>query len=199
MSQANDSSKTRTPGAARRAAVQGPHQLGTRGVAGMEDARSAVGGLPAEGESVPVVAVEARAQGHEPPYRGRAFPGQEVHHVRVREAAGHRDRVRGVERGRVVGADGRRDSPLRPRARASGPEPGLGDDVDPPRGEGERRGQTGDARADDHDVGGKGVVRSGAHRTLAARTASIRSTAWRARRATSGSTSTSNFKSRSDS
>ncbi len=165
----------------------------------MEDAGSAVCGLAAERELLVVVAVEARAEGDELADRLRAFSREKLDHVGVGQPARDRDGVGGVERGRIVGPDRGRDPALGPRARTSRPEAGLGDHVDAKRGQGERRRHAGHSGADDHHVGHEKIVGAGRHRTLVARTASMRSTACRARPATAGSIFTSNFKSRSDS
>ncbi len=146
-----------------------------------------------------VVAVEARSEGDEPAYRGRSLAGEEVDHVGIGKAPRDRDGVRGVERGRVVGTDRGRDPALGPGAGPPGPQAGLGHDVDAKRGQGEGRGHAGHPGADDHDVGHLAVVGESGHLVLVARTASMRSTAWRARPASTGSILISNFKSRSDS
>jgi hypothetical protein len=62
---------------------QGAHDLGTRGVAGVEDAAAAVGGFAAEGERAGVVQVEMGAQGEQGLDPLRSLGGEDVHHARV--------------------------------------------------------------------------------------------------------------------
>jgi hypothetical protein len=188
---------------------QGADELCAGGVAvGVEDAPAAVRCFAAQRELPVGGAVELRAEIEQPPDRGGAALGQDFDHRRVVQTGADRQRVLCVQARCIVRADRRRNPPLRPGTRSTRAERGLGDQVHAVgRGQGERGAEPCDPGADDDDVGCARPLPAvngprslaiahraprlpPAHRPCPRPTSSIRSTARRARTATSGSIST---------
>ena len=170
--------------------AQGAHDLGARGVPRVQDACSRVRGLAREVELAGGVPIEARAEGQELREPLRPLARQAGDGRRVAQLPRHREGVRRVERGRVPRPHRAGDSALRPRAVARASQGALGQQVHPPAAEAERDREPGRAGAEHDDVGLANRVEASVHRPAPRPTASIRSTARRARSATTGSTST---------
>ncbi len=188
---------------------QGAHDLGARGVAGVQDAAAAVGGLAAEGERAGVIQIEMGSQGEQGFHPLRPLGGEDVHDARIVQTRARGQGIRGVQGRRVVLAHGGGDAALGPGAGAAEAQAGLGQHGHAQRRAAEGRGQAGGAGAHDQDLGAPDPIDSQSAETTESPqagspqisaelvhlpsllpTASMRSTATRARAATWGSTST---------
>lgn len=128
-----------------------------RVAAGVRDAPAVVAALAAELQVALFGLVEVRAGGDEPPHGVRALSDEDPYGLLVAQArTGHQGVVLVLLRG-VALAEGRGDAALGPAGGAV-VEAGLGDDDGAQTGclAAQGRGESGDARSDDHDVGGDG-------------------------------------------
>ena len=134
--------------------VEGPLDLGAGGVAaGVRDAVAVVAALAGQADLAGGVVVEVGAERDQLADGGGAVGDQDAYGLLVAGARAGHEGVALVLLGGVAGAERGGDAALRPLGRA-GVEDVLGDDEDPADLvlEPQRRGQAGDAGADDHDV-----------------------------------------------
>src|SRR5271169_4692234 len=164
---------------------QSAHDFTARGVAaGMDDPPPGVRGLQAERQSAAGLAVEIDPEKGECFDRSGSLSREAPDHIGIAETVAGSERVRGVQVRSVVDADRSGEAALRPKCRTLGANVALRDEQYRPRRQMQRGHQPGDPGADDYYA-----PVEGAH--VGRHSATIRSTATRARAASAGSMVTS--------